>query len=234
MTYTYCDPTNLMKDLIASGSPTIAYTYTEPTIFYEYMLESAAKAHELGFKNVMHSCGYINEAPLRRLAKYLDAANIDVKGFDDGFYRRTFSASLYPVLKTLLILKEEGVHIEVTNLLLPGINDSEEMIRALSVWIKDNLGEDTPLHFSRFFPMYKLIHLNPTPVSTLEKARQIALTSGLRYVYIGNVPAHPAEQTYCQNCGKILIERKGYFVVQNNIKDGRCAFCGEEIKGIWK
>jgi pyruvate formate lyase activating enzyme len=232
--YTYCDPTSLMKDLIASGAPTIAYTYTEPTIFYEYMLESAEKAHALGFKNVMHSCGYINEAPLRRLAKYLDAANIDVKGFDEGFYRTMFSASLSPVLKTLLILKEEGVHIEVTNLLLPGINDSEEMVRALCIWIKDNLGQDTPLHFSRFFPMYKMVGLSPTPVSTLEKARQIALSSGLRYVYIGNVPAHPAEQTYCPYCGKILIERKGYFVVQNNIKDGRCVFCGKEIKGVWK
>lgn len=231
--YTYLEPKDLVKKVKESGSPTIAYTYTEPTIFYEYMLQTAKLAKEEGIRNIMHSAGYINEEPLRQLAKYLDAANIDLKGFSNDYYAKMSEATLEPVLKTLKILKEEGVHLEITNLLLPGYNDDEDSIIKMCLWIKENLGSDVPLHFSRFFPMYKLVSLNPTPVESLERARKIAQDCGLRYVYIGNLAGHPAENTYCPKCKSMLIERRGYFVLQNNIKDGKCKFCGEKIAGIW-
>jgi len=232
--YTYIEPKDLVDKVLESGSPTIAYTYTEPTIFYEYMLETAKLAKARGLRNIMHSNGYINEEPLRQLSKYLDAANIDLKGFSDEYYAKLTDGTLEPVLKSLKVLREEGVHIEITNLILPGFNDDEALIRKMCIWIKDNLGADTPVHFGRFFPLYKLANLNPTPVETLEKARQIALESGLKYVYIGNVGGHLAENTYCPRCKKIVIERKGYFITQNNLVDGKCKFCQEEIKGVWK
>lgn len=232
--YTYIEPKDLIESVKESSSPTIAYTYSEPTIFYEYMLETAKLAKKDRIRNVMHSSGYINEAPLRQLAKYLDAANIDLKGFTKEYYSKLSEATLEPVLRSLKALKEEGVHLEITNLILPGYNDDEDTIRKMCLWIKDNLGSGTPIHFSRFFPMYKLTSLNPTPVETLEKARQIALESGLKYVYIGNVGGHPAENTYCPKCKKILIERRGYFILQNNIENGKCKFCGEKIEGIWE
>ncbi len=232
--YVYLEPEDLIKKLKASGSSTIAYTYTEPTIFYEYMLDTAKLARGIGMKNVMHSSGYINEKPLRQLCEYLDAANIDLKGFSDDYYANMSQGTLEPVLKTLKILKDEGVHIEITNLVLSGYNDDNESIVKMCLWIKDNLGPDTPIHFSRFFPMHKLLNLNPTPVETLERARKIALDCGLKYVYIGNIAGNPAENTYCPNCKEVVIERRGYFIVKNNIKDGKCGFCGEEIKGVWK
>lgn len=232
--YVYLEPEDLVKKVKASGSPTLAYTYTEPTIFYEYMLETARLAKQAGIKNIMHSAGYINEEPLRQLAKYLDAANIDLKGFTNEYYSQMSEATLEPVLRTLKILREEGVHLEITNLVLPGFNDDEDTLKKMCLWIKENLGPDTVLHFSRFWPMYKLVSLNPTPVETLEKARKIAIESGLKYVYLGNIPGHPAENTYCPKCKKILIERRGYFIVQNNLADGKCKFCGEKIAGIWK
>jgi pyruvate formate lyase activating enzyme len=232
--YTYIEPKELVEKAIESGSPTIAYTYTEPTIFYEYMLETAKLARARGLRNIMHSNGYINEEPLRQLCKYLDAANIDLKGFSDEYYAKLTDATLEPVLKSLKVLREEGVHIEITNLILPGFNDDEPTLKKMCLWIKDNLGADTPVHFGRFFPLYKLANLNPTPVETLEKARAIALECGLKYVYIGNVGGHPAENTYCPRCKKIVIERKGYFITQNNLIDGKCKFCAEDIKGVWK
>jgi pyruvate formate lyase activating enzyme len=182
----------------------------------------------------MHSNGYINELPLRQLAKYLDAANIDLKGFTDDYYGKLTEGTLEPVLRSLKILKEEGVHVEITNLVLAGYNDEDNTVIKMCLWIKENLGEATPLHFSRFFPMYKLTQLNPTPVTTLEKARKIAMDCGLKYVYIGNVAGHPAENTYCPECKRIIIERRGYFIVQNNIEDGKCKFCGERIAGVWR
>jgi pyruvate formate lyase activating enzyme len=232
--YIYLEPEVLVKKVKDSGSPTIAYTYTEPTIFYEYMLETAKLAKEQGIKNIMHSNGYINPEPLKQLAKYLDAANIDLKGFSDDYYAKLCEGTLEPVLRSLKILKEEGVHLEITNLVLSGYNDDPQTIKKMCLWIKENLGADTPLHFSRFFPMYKLLSLNPTPAETLEKARQIALDCGLKYVYIGNLAGHAAENTYCPKCKKMLIERRGYFILQNNIEDGKCKFCQEKISGVWR
>ena len=231
--YEYIEPAQLIQKVKASGTKIIAYTYTEPVVFYEYMLETAKLARHEGFKNVMHSSGYVNEAPLRELAKYLDAANIDLKGFCDDYYVKMSEGTLEPVLRSLKVLKEEGVHIEITNLVLSGFNDDPQDLKKMCLWIKENLGADTPLHFSRFFPMYKLVALNPTSVETLEKARQIALDAGLKYVYIGNVGGHQAESTYCPKCKKVLIERRGYFILENNIENGKCKYCGEEIKGVW-
>jgi pyruvate formate lyase activating enzyme len=232
--YAHIEPAELVREAKQSNAPTIAYTYTEPTIFYEYMLETAKLARAQGIKNIMHSNGYINEEPLRELAKYLDAANIDLKGFSDDYYSKMAEGTVEPVLRSLKILKDAGVHLEITTLVLAGYNDEPETMRKMCRWIKENLGGDVPLHFSRAFPMYKLTGINPTPVETLEKARQIAMECGLKYVYIGNVAGHPAENTYCPKCKKIVIERRGYFVGENNIVDGRCRFCQEEIKGVWK
>ena len=227
--YLRLEPKELVEKAIESGSPTIAYTYTEPTIFYEYMLETAKLARVKGLRNIMHSNGYIREEPLRQLCKYLDAANIDLKGFSEEYYAKLTDAKLEPVLKSLKVLKEEGVYVEITNLVLPGFNDDEGTLRKMCLWIKDNLGPDTPVHFGRFFPLYKLANLNPTPVETLEKARKIALESGLRYVYIGNVAGNPAENTFCPRCGKVVIERNGYFITKNNLSDGKCKFCQERL-----
>jgi pyruvate formate lyase activating enzyme len=231
--YSYIEPKDVIEKMKAIGASIIAYTYTEPTIFYEYMLETAKLARKEGFKNVMHSCGYVNEKPLRELAKYLDAANIDLKSFNDEYYKKMSEATLEPVLAALKILKEEGVHLEITTLILPGFNDSIEEITKMCTWIYQNLGSDTPLHFSRFYPMYKLLALNPTPVATLEKARNIAFNCGLKYVYIGNIPGHAAENTYCPRCKRMIIERKGYFIAQQNVIEGKCKFCGEKIDGVW-
>jgi len=228
------EPRELLEKARKSGRPTIAYTYSEPTIFYEYMLQTAQLAKKSGIKNVMHSNGYINEAPLRQLAKHLDAANIDLKGFSNDYYQQLSEGTLEPVLRSLKVLREEGVHLEITNLVVPGLNDDSEEIRKMCLWIRENLGADTPLHFSRFWPVYKLSGLDPTPLESLEKAREIARECGLKYVYIGNVGNHPAESTYCPKCSKAVITRVGYMVTEINIENGRCKFCGERIEGVWK
>jgi pyruvate formate lyase activating enzyme len=232
--YDYIEPAKLVDIARQSGRNIIAYTYTEPTIFYEYMLETAKLAKAAGIRNIMHSAGYVNEKPLRELAKYLDAANIDLKGFSDDYYSKMSEGTLEPVLKSLKILKEEGVHLEITNLVVPGYNDDPDTIRKMCLWIRENLGQDTPVHFSRFLPLYKLIALNPTPVATLEKAREIALDCGLKYVYIGNVAGHPGENTYCPHCKKAVIKRVGYTITEINLIDGKCKFCGERIDGVWR
>lgn len=208
----------------------IAFTYTEPTIFYEYMLDIAKLAKIEGLKTVLVTCGYINEKPLRELAKYIDAANIDLKGFSEEFYSTYTTGSLQPVLNTLQIAKEEDMFFEITNLVIPQANDDPIIIRAMCKWIKKNIGDEYPLHFSRFFPQYKLTNRPPTPVKTLEMAYDIARDEGLKYVYIGNV-GDIGEDTFCPNCGKLLIDRSGYSLEEINIKNGKCKFCGEEIFG---
>jgi pyruvate formate lyase activating enzyme len=231
--YKAMPPAEVIRLVKSSGLSMIAYTYTEPTVFYEYMLDTAKLARQSGILNVMHSAGFINEEPLRRLCRYLDAANIDLKG-PEAFYTDLCQGQRPDVLRTLKILKEEGVWIEITYLLIPTLNDSNEYIKETALWIKDNLGPDTPLHISRFWPMYKLRNLSPTPIETLYQAYNIAVSSGLRYVYIGNVPGAGAESTYCPYCKKLLIKRTGYNVEENHIEDGRCIYCKNNIAGIWK
>jgi len=211
----------------------IAYTYVEPTVFYEYMFDTGLLVKKAGLLNVMHSNGFINRSPLINLCKILDAANIDLKGFTDNFYQELCSGERLPVLETLKTLKNEKVHVEITNLVIPTKNDQLMDIKEMCLWIKKELGPDTPIHFSRFYPLYKLKYLPPTPVSTLEKARDIALSVGLEYVYIGNVPGHEGEHTYCPKCKKMIIQRTGYMIGEVNIKSGKCKFCGKPIPGIW-
>jgi pyruvate formate lyase activating enzyme len=226
-------PSEVYKQAKHYNCQSIAYTYSEPIAFYEYFYDSAKIAKEHGIKNVMVSAGYINEKPLRDVAKYVDAANIDLKSFSDEIYARLNAGSLEPVLNTLKILKEEGVWLEITNLVVPDWTDDLDMIKQMCQWLYKNGFEDTPLHFSRFTPMYKLTHLPATPVSVLNKARTIALDEGLKYVYIGNVPGTDAENTYCPNCKEIVIERKGFRIIQNNLVDGKCKNCNTPIAGVW-
>jgi len=226
-------PEEVVDFAIKYNRPTIAYTYSEPSVFYEYMYDTAVIAHKKGVKNMYHSNGYLNPEPLKELCKYLDGANIDLKGFTEKFYGEICGATLEPVLTTLKILKKEGVHLEITNLVVPPYNDDMEKIEEMCLWIRNNLGREVPLHFSRFYPLYKLKNLSPTPVETLEKAREVALKVGLEYVYIGNVPGHPGENTYCPKDGKLLIERRGYEILKNNVVGGKCKFCGKPIPGVW-
>ena len=230
----FVSPQDIVREAKASGSKTIAFTYTEPTVFYEYMLDIAKLAKQEGIACVMHSSGFINAEPLRQLAKYLTAANIDLKGFSEKYYSSFCEGNLASVLGSLKILKEEKVWVEVTNLIIPTANDSDEEINKLCLWIKDNLGPETPVHFSRFFPMYKLVDLSPTPLKTLIRAKEIAYKTGLHYVYIGNVPENAGEDTICFACSKLLIKRAGYAILENNIVKGKCKFCGAKISGIWE
>jgi len=225
-------PDKVIKAAIAYECKSIAYTYTEPTAFYEYMYDTAVIARKYGVRNVMHSCGYTKEKPLRKLSKYMNAADIDLKAFTEDFYQRICGGMLRPVLNSLVVLKDEGVWLEITNLVIPTLNDDIKKIREMCTWILKNLGSDVPVHFSRFFPHYKLNNLPPTPLETLTEARNTAMDVGLKFVYIGNI-RHEGECTFCPKCKKLLIERTGYFVKQNNIVNGKCRFCSASISGVW-
>jgi pyruvate formate lyase activating enzyme len=232
--YSYDIPPELVvKRAKQMGARSISYTYVEPVIFYEYMVDVGAVARKEGLLNLIHSNGFINPDPLRNLCKILDAANIDLKGFTDQFYRELCGGELNPVLETLKTLKQEKVHLEITNLIIPTKNDEMSLVREMCLWIKAELGANTPVHFSRFYPLYKLKNLPPTPVSTLEKAREVALSSGLDYVYIGNVPGHEGENTFCPQCKKMVIHRIGYMIGEVHLQGGKCEYCGRPIPGIW-
>ena len=226
-------PEQVVDAAIENNCNSIAYTYSEPIVFYEYVMDIAKLARQRGLRNVMVSAGYINREPLRKLAPYFDVIKIDLKGFNEQFYRKVVGGDLKYVLATLRELHDLGVFTEVVNLVVPGLNDDTGEITSMCKWIYDNMGPDTPLFFTRFTPQYRLGNLPATPIETLEKAREIALAAGLRYVYIGNVPGHPGESTYCPSCGRMLIHRYGYAILENNIKKGRCIFCGNKIPGIW-
>ncbi len=216
----------------SQGCKSIAFTYTEPTTYFEYMLDSAKAARSKGILAVTHSNGFINPEPHAELCRHLDAANIDLKGFSEKFYDSVCEAELAPVLETLRNYRKHGVWLEVTNLVIPGYNDSPGMISEMCGWIRQNLGSQTPVHFSRFFPLYRMTSVQPTPVSTLEMAREIAIKAGLKYPYIGNVPGHPGNSTFCPRCRKIVIKRSGFSVLERHLKGGRCRFCNEKIDGV--
>jgi len=226
-------PESVVKKAKEMKAHSIAYTYVEPTIFYEYMWDTGQLARKAGLLNVYHSNGFINPGPLQSLCKVLDAANIDLKGFTETFYQELCSGELAPVLKTLKVLRQKKVHVEITNLMIPTKNDEMSVVKEMCLWIKKELGTDTPIHFSRFYPLYKLRTLPPTPVSTLERARAVALSAGLEYVYIGNVPGHEGENTFCPKCKKLLIQRTGYMIGEIRLKGGKCGYCGKPIPGIW-
>jgi pyruvate formate lyase activating enzyme len=227
-------PAALVKEAKFSESASVAYTYVEPTIFYEYMLDCAKAVKQGGLLNVMHSNGFINPGPRAELAKYLTAANIDLKGFTEEYYASMTEGRLAPVLDSIKGYKKAGVHVELTTLVIPTRNDDIPTIAKMCEWIRDEVGKETPLHFSRFTPLYKLTNLPYTPVETLEAAHAAARKAGLEYVYIGNVPGHKCESTFCPKCGEMLIYRIGYFVGEVKIKNGKCKFCGYPIAGIWE
>lgn len=215
------------------GCSMIAYTYNEPVIFTEYMYDTAKAAKQRNVRSVMISNGYINKKPMRDLCRVLDAVKIDLKAFNQTFYHDLVAGELQPVLDTLVLLKKENIWTEIVYLVIPGQNDDSGELKEMCEWIKQDLGPDTPLHFSRFYPQFKLKNLPPTPIPTLKKAREIAMQTGLHYVYIGNIPGDPAENTYCPQCGKLIIRRTGYYVRDVKIKDSKCSHCGAFIAGIW-
>jgi len=228
------------EDVVATAehleSPSIAYTYSEPTSWYEYMIDTARLARQRGIKNVWVTCGYMQEEPLVELCEYLDAANVDLKSFSEEIYKRLNSGKLEPILNTLKVLKREGVWFEVTNLVVPTYTDDMAMIRRMCDWMVEHLGPDYPLHFSRFHPAHKLTNLPPTPVEVLTEARSVARACGLRYVYIGNCRGvEGAETTFCPNpnCGKPVVQREMYFVDALNVENGKCTACGTPIAGVW-
>ena len=229
----YLPPEKVVDLAIKEQIPTISFTYNEPTVCYEYLYEVAVLAQEKGIGIIWHSNGAMNPEPLRKLLKYTDGVTIDLKGFTEKAYKNSL-AELDPVLRTLKIIREEKIWLEIVNLVIPTINDEFEDIRRMCEWINNHLGYDIPVHFSRFFPAYKLTNLPPTPIETLEKAYDIAKEVGLHYVTVGNVPGHKYNSTFCPNCDMRLIYRVHFQVLENNIIDGGCKHCGYEIPGIWK
>jgi pyruvate formate lyase activating enzyme len=213
--------------------PIICFTYTEPVVFYEYMFDIARLARAKKIKTAMVSGGYINPQPLKELCQVMDAIKIDLKGFTPEFYQEVCSSTLEPVLEAAKTVAESGCHLELVNLVVPGYNDDTTTIRKMCLWIKENLGDTIPVHFTRFHPDYRLLNSPATPLPTLEGAIRIARQCGLKFVYIGNVPGHKDENTYCSNCGKLLIRRQGFSVLENNIVAGRCRFCKAKVPGVW-
>jgi len=223
----------VIKRCFMANCHAIAYTYTEPTTYYEYMYDIALQARQQGIRNVMISNGYINPGPLKKLIPLLDAVNIDLKTYDEETYRILSGGSLKPVLNTLRILKDYGVWIEITHLIVPSYSNPD-IIKSMCEWLVNNGFAEYPLHFSRFFPNFRLKHTDPTPLVSLKQGREIALQAGVKYVYLGNVSDEAYSHTYCPKCKKLLIERHGYLVTQMLINDGKCPNCKSLIKGIWQ
>lgn len=213
----------------------VAFTYNEPHIFHEYAIDTAQECLKLGIRTVAVTAGYVSPGPRKEFYEWMDAANVDLKGFTEEFYEKYTRSSLQPVLDTLIYIKKETkVWLEITTLLIPTLNDSEKELNAMTAWIVKNLGPDVPLHFTAFHPDYKLLDLPPTPLATLEKARQIALKNGIWYCYTGNVHNPESEATYCHHCGKKLIGRDGYKIADWNLKEGKCTFCGTVCAGVFE
>jgi len=226
-------PARIVAAARESGCHLIAYTYSEPVIFYEYMRDIADAGNAADVKSIVISNGYIQEKPLRELLPHLFAVKIDLKGFTEEYYREVCDGELKPVLRSLEILKEEGTWFEIVVLVIPTLNDDEASMRGLCEWVAEHLGPDVPVHFTRFHPSYRLENIPSTPVPTLERIHGYAREVGLHFAYIGNVPGHPAESTYCPGCGKALVRRMAYTIIENSIKDGRCPNCGRTIPGLW-
>ncbi len=226
-------PEKLVAHARAANVRAISYAFGEPVVFYEYLSEVAALAKGAGLLNLMHTAGYIQPEPMEDLIGKLDAANIDLKSFDPAFYREVVGGELEPVLKTLKLLRDAGIHIEITNIVIPTLNDDMGEISEMCHWIEDELGAGVPFHFARFYPLYKLSNLPPTPVSTLDRARRTALEAGLKFVYIARVTGHEGENTFCPVCGRIVIKRVGFVIDAIHLKNGKCMHCGTEIPGRW-
>ncbi len=229
----YAPADAIVKSATDRRAPIIAFTYNEPTVFTEYLTDIGRFARKQGVRCVIVSCGLMNEEPLKEMCDVLDGIKIDLKGFSPDFYRKVCSAELKPVLRSINQVAKSGVHLEIVNLVVPTLNDSEAMLNGLCEWIAGELGPDVPVHFTRFHPDYQLLNLPPTPVPTLERAREIALAHGIHYPFVGNVPGHPGNNTYCPKCGRAVILRSGFFLTEMHLKEGACEYCHEKIAGIW-
>jgi pyruvate formate lyase activating enzyme len=230
----YAPPQRIATIAKQNNCPTIAYTYSEPVVFSEFLMDTADAGHAAGVRSIVVSNGYIQQDALKQAYGKMDAVKIDLKSFTDSFYSKVVTGQLKPVLETLVTLRKMGKWTEIVYLVIPTLNDSEAEFRSLAQWIKTNLGPDVPLHFTQFHPEYLLKNLPITPVSTLERAKAIADAEGLHYVYIGNVPGHPSQNTYCPQCRKLLVERVGFTASSLLIrKDGACPQCRHQIPGIW-
>jgi pyruvate formate lyase activating enzyme len=225
-------PEEVVRRAVAGGCSSISYTYTEPTIFFEFAHDTARMAEKAGLKNVFVTNGYITKEALAAIAPVLHGANIDLKGFREEFYRDMVHARLSEVLDSIIEYKRQGIWIELTTLIIPGLNDSDEELKGIASFIGNNLGADTPWHVTQFYPTYQLMDLPRTPVETLRRARDIGRAAGLRYVYEGNVPGEGGENTWCPSCSSLLIKRFGYLIDSNRIQEGRCPDCGEAIAGV--
>ncbi|HSW40336.1 MAG TPA: AmmeMemoRadiSam system radical SAM enzyme, partial [Acidobacteriota bacterium] len=226
-------PGQIIDGVKEAGLNSVSFTYTEPTVFYEFAYDIAKLAKQEGIRTTLVTNGFINPEPLRALLRHIDAVRVDLKAFDEAFYREVSEGSLKPVLETLKIIQQERVWLEIINLVIPTLNDAPEMIKALCEWILENLGPDVPLHFNRFMPAYRLAHLPSTPVKTLEKAHRIAREAGINFVTIGNVPGHRFDSTFCPGCDQRILHRSGLTLISNRIRDGRCRFCNRIIPGVW-
>ena len=224
-------PQGIVDAALSAGATAIAYTYTEPTVFYELACDTAVLARAHGLKNIFVTSGYISEAPLRELATVLDAANVDIKYFKEASYRHVSRVRMQPILDAIRLYRELGVWLEVTTLVIPGINDSDEELRAIAEFVH-SVGSEVPWHVSQFYPAYKMRDTPVTPLATLRRAGDIGRAAGLRYVYEGNVPGERGEDTYCYHCKALLIDRYGFYVQTNRIQAGCCPECGAAIDGI--
>ncbi len=229
----FTPPGRMVEAAAARKAPVVAFTYNEPTVQVEYVLDAAREAKKRGIRSAIVSCGFMNEAPLAEMCGVLGAVKIDLKGFSPDFYREVCRAELAPVLRSIRQAARSGVHLEIVNLVVPTLNDSAKMLEGLAEWVAGEAGPDVPVHFTRFHPDYQLLNLPPTPVATLERAREIAMKKGIRFAYVGNVPGHPGNNTFCPGCGKAVIERSGFFVTRTSIEGGRCAACRRPIPGVW-
>jgi pyruvate formate lyase activating enzyme len=229
----YTPPEAIVNASGERNAPVIAFTYNEPTVFTEYLTDIARVARSRGIRTVLVSCGFMRPEPLDEMCDVLDAVKIDLKGFHEDFYRDVCGASLRPVLDSIERIAKRGTHLEIVNLVVPTLNDSDAMLRDLARWIVEHAGADVPIHFTRFHPDYQLVNLPPTPVATLERARAIARAAGARFVYVGNVPAHDGNHTYCPRCERVIVVRQGFFILENHMEGDRCGYCGERIAGVW-
>jgi pyruvate formate lyase activating enzyme len=226
-------PAQVVARARAASARTIAFTYNEPLVNFEHMLETARLAREAGLRGVMISSGYGQAAPVRELLGVLGAVKVDFKSWSDDFYRRICQGRREPVLDTMRLVRAAGVWLELVHLTIPTLNDAPAQIEALSKWVVAELGPDVPLHFTRFHPLYKLRNLRATPPATLRRCREIARAAGVRYAYVGNLSGDEGENTACHACGRLLIQRAGYFIEKNELQAGKCPGCEAVIPGVW-
>ena len=226
-------PEEIVRRALAEKCRAVTYTYTDAAAFFEYARDTARLARSRGLANIMVTGGYINAEPLKELCRYMDAFSVSVKGFTEDYYRDYCRGQLSTVLEAMKTIRGQGRQLEVIVLVIPTLSDDMGKIKWFAGWVRDSLGAETPMHFSRFWPAYRLRNLPQTPIGTLERARALALSEGLKYVYIGNLPGHEAANTYCSRCKKVVLRRVGFRVVENSLKGGSCRFCGAGVPGRW-